>query len=532
MRRNFFKAAVTILCLMTMGGVLVQAQRRVTRGTSQSTNQSTRQAILRLENRANIFRNSVQAWNQQNVGATYGNSADVDVLARDFNDGVRRLRDRFDRRLATSSDVQAVLNQATSIDDFIRRNSLDARSLNTWSSMRVDLNQLARAYNLSWQQTGSYPSPTNPYPSSTNPYPSNGYPNTGDQYGSRLLTGTYEIDSSRSDDARRNADDATRNLAPSERRRVLDSLNQRLDPPQQLAIDIRGRSVTLASTKAPQITFDADGRERIETTPSGRTIRARATLNANQLIVSSSGDSGNEFTVTFQPIDNQYLRVNRQVYVSGLTQPITVQSTYRKTSDVARFDIYNQQSYPNSSAQNGSFVVPDGTRVVGVLDDLLSTRTAAVGDRFTLRVTEPAEFDGATIEGHVSQLQRSGRLTGRSVMTLDFDNIRLRDGRTYRFAGLVEGVRTGNGDTVRVDTEGAVRDDSQTTKTEQRAAIGTAVGAIIGAIAGGGKGAAVGAILGAGGGAGSVYVEGRNDLELGRGSQVIIRAGAPLNTAR
>jgi hypothetical protein len=346
------------------------------------------------------------------------------------------------------------------------------------------------------------------------------------------LTGTYQIDPSRSDDARRNADDATRNLSPSERRRILDSLNQRLDPPEQLAIDIRGRSVTLASTKAPQITFEADGRERIETTSSGRTISARATLNANQLIVSSSGDSGNEFTVTFQPIDNQYLRVNRQVYVSGLTQPITVQSTYRKTSDVARFDIYNQQNYPNYPAQTGGFVVPDGTRVVGVLDDLLSTRTAAVGDRFTLRVTEPAEFDGATIEGHVSQLQRSGRLTGRSVMTLDFDNIRLRDGRTYRFAGLVEGVRTGNGDTVRVDTEGAVRDDSQTTKTEQRAAIGTAVGAIIGAIAGGGKGAAVGAILGAGGGAGSVYVEGRNDLELGRGSQIIIRAGAPLNTPR
>jgi hypothetical protein len=526
MSRLFFKAAVSILCLMTMAGMLVQAQRRVNRGTSQSTNQSTRQAILRLENRANIFRNSVQAWNQQNAGVNYGNSADVDVLVRDFNESVRRLRDRFDRRQATSSDVQAVLNQATSIDDFIRRNSLDARSLNTWSSMRVDLNQLARAYNLSWQQsTGSYPYPTNPYPS-------NGYPNTGDQYGSRLLTGTYQIDPSRSDDARRNADDATRNLSPSERRQILDSLNQRLDPPEQLAIDIRGRSVTLASTKAPQITFEADGRERIETTSSGRTIRARATLNANQLIVSSSGDSGNEFTVTFQPIDNQYLRVNRQVYVSGLTQPITVQSTYRKTSDVARFDIYNQQNYPNYPAQTGGFVVPDGTRVVGVLDDLLSTRTAAVGDRFTLRVTEPAEFDGATIEGHVSQLQRSGRLTGRSVMTLDFDNIRLRDGRTYRFAGLVEGVRTGNGDTVRVDTEGAVRDDSQTTKTEQRAAIGTAVGAIIGAIAGGGKGAAVGAILGAGGGAGSVYVEGRNDLELGRGSQIIIRAGAPLNTPR
>ncbi len=519
MSRRFFTAALSIMCL-TMMSLLVQAQQRVYRGANQrGTNQSARQAILRLDNRANLFRNSIETWSRDNSSATYGNSGDINLMVRDFNDNVRRLRDRFDRRQATTSDVQQVLDLASRVDDYVRRNSLDAQTLNYWSSMRVDLNQLARAYNLNWQQsTGSYP----PYGNST----------YGNQYGSRILTGTYRLDTASSEDARLAAEQATRDLSSYERRRVLDSLNQRLDPPEQIAIDVRGRTVTLASTKAPQITFDADGRERIETTGTGRTIRARATLNGNQLTVSSTGDSGNDFTVTFQPIDGQHLKVTRQVYVPGLSEPIVVQSTYQKTADVARFDIYNQQSYPSYPSSTGGFVVPDGTRVVGVLDDTLSTRTAVAGDRFTMRVTEPPEFEGATIEGHVSQIQRSGRLTGRSVMSLDFDRIRLRDGRTYSFAGLVEGVRTSNGETVRVDTEGAVRDESQTTKTEQRAAIGTAVGAIIGAIAGGGKGAAIGAILGAGGGAGSVYVEGRNDLELARGSQIIIRAGAPLNTRR
>jgi phage tail tape-measure protein len=112
-------------------------------------------------------------------------------------------------------------------------------------------------------------------------------------------------------------------------------------------------------------------------------------------------------------------------------------------------------------------------------------------------------------------------------MTLNFDTIRLRDGGSYRFAGILESVRTTQGDTVRVDNEGSVRDTSQTTKTEQRAAIGTAVGAIIGAIAGGGKGAAIGAIVGAGGGAGSVYVQGRDDLDLGAGTELTIRASGP-----
>ncbi|HXI61956.1 MAG TPA: hypothetical protein VNF70_04570, partial [Pyrinomonadaceae bacterium] len=339
MSRRFITAALSIMCL-TMISLLAQAQRRV----YQAPNQVTRQTILRLENRANFFRNSIPAASQGTASETYG-SEDLNVLARDFNNSVRRLRDRFDRRQATSSDVQTVLSLASQIDDFVRRNPMDARPMNFWSSMRVDLNQLARAYNLNWQQSTA----TNP------PYdnPNYGNPNYGDQYGSRLLTGTYQIDVSRSENARLAAERNTRNLSPNERRRVLDSVNRRLDPPEQIAIDVRGRTVTLASTKAPQITFDADGRERIETTPSGRTIRARATLSSDQLNVTSTGDSANDFAVTFQALDNQHLRVTRQVYTTGLSRPITVQSTYRKIADVARFDIYSQQSYPNYPTSTG-----------------------------------------------------------------------------------------------------------------------------------------------------------------------------------
>jgi outer membrane lipoprotein SlyB len=52
---------------------------------------------------------------------------------------------------------------------------------------------------------------------------------------------------------------------------------------------------------------------------------------------------------------------------------------------------------------------------------------------------------------------------------------------------------------------------------------------LLGAIIGGGKGAAIGAAIGAGGGAGSVYVQGRDDLELSNGTEFTIRASAPPN---
>jgi len=511
------RAPLSILCVIILG-LLAQAQQRPYRGTYQSV----RQTILRLETRANLFRDSIEAWSQSDTAA-FPTSEDVNLMTRDFGESVRSLHQRFDARQLTSYEVQHVLTHATQIDDFVRRNSVDTRSMNYWSSIRVDLNRVAYAYNLTWQQSTQY------YPPSGNqPY----YPPSGNQSDLQRLSGTYRADRSRSEDARMAVDRAAIGLSRSERQRVLDNISRRLDPPEELAIDLQGSTVTMASTRAPQVTFDADGRERVETTPNGGTIRLRASMSGNQLTISSTGDRGNEFTVVMQPADyGRSLNVVRRIYTPELNRSIEVRSTYNKTSNVARFDIYNPNvTYPTTAY--GDFVVPDGTRVVSVLDRNLSSRTASIGDRFTLRVTDPVEFQGAIIEGHVANIQRSGRLTGRSAMTMDFDRIRLSDGRSYRFAGLLESVSTTNGETVRVDTEGAIRDRSQTTTTEQRAAIGTAVGAIIGAIAGGGKGAAIGALLGAGAGAGSVYVEGQDALELYSGTEMVIRAGAPNNIPR
>lgn len=296
-----------------------------------------------------------------------------------------------------------------------------------------------------------------------------------------------------------------------------------------LAIDRRGNSVTIASTRAPQINFIADGREQVENTPQGRQVRVRATLSGDTLTINRTGERANDFTVSFDPSnDGRELMVTRTLYSDRITQPVMVRTYYDRTSDVAELNIYDtNREDANVGGVTGSFVIPNGTQLVAVLNNDLSTQNAREGDRFTMTVRSPGQYDGATIEGQVTSVNRSGRITGRSEMTMDFDTIRLRDGRSYRFAGILESVRTANGDVVRVDNEGAVRESDQTNKTVTRTAIGTAVGAIIGAIAGGGKGAAIGAVIGAGAGAGSVYVQGRNDLDLNAGTEVTVRATGP-----
>ena len=521
--RQIFGVAL-VLALASMG-TMAQYQRR----PSRATDRQVRQLINRIESRTNLFRSSLDATLDRSRIDGTRQEDDINRFVGDFENATNLLRDHFNRRQAVAADVQNVLDQASLIDSFMRRNRVGVQAERDWANLRLDLNQLARIYGVSWRRNDTtYPS--NNYPS--NNYPSNNYPQGNTASG--RLTGTYRLDTTRSDDAREVADRATRNLPYNDRQRVLDSLTARLESPTALAIDLRGRSVTIASSRAPQFTFEADGTERTETGASGRTVRVRSTLYGDQLTVASTGERGNDFSVTFEPIENgRRLRVTRRITDLNLNAPLTVVSTYEKTSDIAQLDIYNGsgsgQNYPATGtvATSGDFLVPNGTQLVAVLNDNLTTRDTRERDRFTMTVRSPSQYDGATINGYVSNVNRSGKITGRSTMTLNFESISLRNGQTYRFAGITENVRTLNGETVRVDNEGSVRDDNRTTTTEKRAAIGTAVGAIIGAIAGGGKGAAIGAIVGAGAGAGSVYVQGQDDLELMSGTEVTIRASGP-----
>ena len=478
-----------------------------------------RQLVDRLNVRSATFSRNLR--NDLNRGTFNDRSLDeVRRQLSDFEAALAQLRNRVNSRQSTASDARTVLERAAFLNNYIADRQLSYQTENNWSSLRTDLDQLANAFNIAWNWSGSQDN----YPGRDN------YPRR-DTSTRRDLTGTFRLNTSRGDDVRRAVDDATRNLSLSERQRVYDSLLRRLDPPQMLAIDRRGQSVTIASTRAPQINFVADGREQVETTQGGRQVRVRATLSGDTLTINRIGERANDFTVTFDPTDGgRALLVTRTLYSDQFTQPVVVRTYYDRTSDVADLNIYdtNREGSTNvGDVATGSFVIPNGTQIVAVLNNDLSTQNVREGERFTMTVRSPGEYDGATIEGQVTSVNRGGRISGRSEMTIDFDTIRLRDGRSYRFAGILESVRMPNGDVVRVDNEGAVRESDQTNKTVTRTAIGTAVGAIIGAIAGGGKGAAIGAVIGAGAGAGSVYVQGRNDLDLTAGTEVTIRATGP-----
>jgi hypothetical protein len=256
-------------------------------------------------------------------------------------------------------------------------------------------------------------------------------------------------------------------------------------------------------------------------------VRTVVTATSRDLTINYEGDRMNDYYVAFAPMNNG-LQVTRRVYLEEQSDTVTVTSFYDKTSSVAD---WNAVGYPNNNtgSVNSGFIVPNNTAIIATLNTPLSTKTAKDGDRFAMTVTSPSQYDGAVIEGSVIG-EGSGVFSGRANLSLSFDTIRLRNGQTYRFAGIVDRVTEADGDIVSVNNEGAIRDGSQTTKTVTRAGIGAALGAIIGAIAGGGKGAAIGAGIGAGAGAGTVILQGRDNLELETGTQFNITGTGPAST--
>ncbi len=359
-----------------------------------------------------------------------------------------------------------------------------------------------------------------------------------------LMSGTYELESTRGGNPQRAAEAATRSLPANQRDRAYQDLLVRLDPPQDLSIHREGQMITMASNHGPRTAFDADGRVYSDRGPDGRMVSTRAQLSGNQLLVSVfSGNRGSDFSVTFDSMNNgDNLRVTRRLDDRDFARPVSFQSFYRRTARDARWDVYddsgpgfgrgrgyargrgNNAGGANSTSiwtgSNNDRGVPDGLRLVATLDTPLNMRTSRNGDPFSMTV-RGGEFQGARIDGVVSRV-REARGTDMDLR-VDFQRIDVR-GRTSDFDAVLNSVRLADGSVLRINADGEVRENS-TGETVRNGAIGVAVGAIIGAIAGGGKGAAIGAAIG---GAGGVIISlGHEQLDLPRGSEMTLTAVSP-----
>lgn len=508
------RTIVAILLTVGLAGANALAQSPQLR----ASNSQVRSVLNRISTKADSLQREIA--NNRSYDTTPNAEERVSDQLTSLRNAANSLRtSTYSRNVDVTTDFNEVLDRATRINRIISRNNTSSRISSQWTSIRTDVNTLAGYYGVSWNWNQPYPGNNNGgFPG---PYPNGPYAGG--------LTGTYRLNVSQSDNVSAAIDRSISYYGTNDRDRIRRNLERRLESPEMIAIDKRGRSITLASSNQAQVSFEADGVARTETNNRGRTITTRASSTNTNLTIDTTGDRVNDFNVTFDVDRNGRLRVTRRIYLENRNETVSVASVYDRTSQVAEFNTI-QPNYPpyNGGNNAGGFYIPNGTSLTATLRNTVSTKVSQVGDRFTLDVTGPDQYRGAVIEGRVTQAQNSGRVTGKANLQLDFETISY-NGRSYQFAGLIQSVTSTNGDSVTVNNEGTIKDSSQTGKTATRAGIGAVIGAIIGGIAGGGSGAAIGAGVGAGAGAGTVLLGGKDSIELGTGSTFTILSSAPAN---
>jgi ketosteroid isomerase-like protein len=160
---------------------------------------------------------------------------------------------------------------------------------------------------------------------------------------STSLTGLYRIDPAESDALYSVVADASSNLPYREQQRFFIDLAVRLTPPDQFSIEQRGRQISIASSRAPRINFEADGIAHAERAAGGSRVLTRAALEGRRLMVSTDGGSEDKFSVSFEPSDGgRKLVVIRRIYTQGLNEPVIIRSVYDRISEVAHWGIYGE----------------------------------------------------------------------------------------------------------------------------------------------------------------------------------------------
>ena len=217
--------------------------------------------------------------------------------------------------------------------------------------------------------------------------------------------------------------------------------------------------------------------------------------------------------------DTLYLKDGRIVagtYLGGTSRQVRMEISDRvesyDVSDVARIEFQSPAAAPSRDVQatpqerpqlmrptptyapaaaSRSATIPSGTVLKIRMIDTVDSEVSQLGQTFQASLDDPIMVDGETavprgadVVAKLVEDKQSGKISGRTELTLDLVSMRI------------------NGRMVDLTTEEVTTASESRTGRSAKVIGGTAaVGAILGGIFGGGKGAAIGATSGAGAGA-------------------------------
>ena len=180
-------------------------------------------------------------------------------------------------------------------------------------------------------------------------------------------------------------------------------------------------------------------------------------------------------------------------------------------------------------AAEAAYTVTSGSRILTRLTNSIDTKRTVVGDRLYLQTAAPVFIrgrlvvpQGSYVTASVTEVQRAGKVKGKSGLNLRFESLTLPNGVSRDFRSRAGSVDTrGSVDRNEGRIEGESNRGSDARTVAGTTAAGTGVGAVIGAASGHvGAGAGIGAAAGALGGLIGVMSS--------RGPEVVLPAGTTM----
>ncbi len=195
----------------------------------------------------------------------------------------------------------------------------------------------------------------------------------------------------------------------------------------------------------------------------------------------------------------------------------------------------------SAPANERSYTVPAGTKVLLQLRSAINTKSAKPGDGVYLASTFPVLVGnrvmipvGVYVQGVIDRVERAGHVKGRAQLDMHFTSIIFPNGSVAEIPGVVDALPGARKQTVKGDEEGTIQQDGDKTRNAGEVAkIAVPTGATVGAIGGLGAGHPLaGGLAGVAGGlaaAGLVSLFTRGaDVNIDAGTQVEMVFQRPL----
>lgn len=103
--------------------------------------------LKRTEDHADAFRGSLSDSLDKSRFDDTSAEGRIKGFVKDFEEATDRLKDRYSDKNTAVETATDVLRRAARIDEFMRLNNLSARAQSDWATLRRDLDELAAAYN-------------------------------------------------------------------------------------------------------------------------------------------------------------------------------------------------------------------------------------------------------------------------------------------------------------------------------------------------------------------------------------------------